>query len=344
MIRVELMEDFLLTVATRYSVHLALDLVWGLTADLEESLGSSNCNSLGRRRRFAVLRFVSELESLLFGFDGGWGGGGVTLRGMLAPSRHQAALLRETVSLLQLRRRFGSLHLTRSVRLDNLRAEARAAIRGGALATAEDSRARARIANNAAYFSSHIAFSRRLGDVAEKLRFTAPDRRPDALQEELKEINASGKVLGGDPLNRLCLDGRLQRAVRIPIKEGYVFKSKERTPVLLLVELVKDPPDAMSGVSESSGIQTLTDIVGMKGVVDDKFVSCEGTHTPPDRAQCSDDSSQEVSTSSSREEAESDNDLLLCPSTPSSLPEVHVNTRLASSGRCKSYRTTFLLL
>ena len=38
----ELVEDFLLTVGTRYSVHLALDLVCGLVADLEESLNPAH--------------------------------------------------------------------------------------------------------------------------------------------------------------------------------------------------------------------------------------------------------------------------------------------------------------
>lgn len=239
MIRVELMEDFLLTVATRYSVHLALDLVWGLTADLEESLGSSNCNSLSRRRRFAVLRFVSELESLLFDFEGGWGGGRLSLQGMLSPSQHQAALLRDAMSLLQLRRKFGSHYLTRSVRLDKLRSEALEPL-GVPSFKSDDSDVKAQIAKNAAYFSSHIAFARKLGNIAEKLRFTRVENRQEALREELKELNASGKILGGDPLNRLCRDGQFQRAVNIPINEGHVFRSKERTPVLLLAEIVED--------------------------------------------------------------------------------------------------------
>jgi hypothetical protein len=36
--RVDLVEDFLLTVATRFSIHLVMELVWSHTADLEESL------------------------------------------------------------------------------------------------------------------------------------------------------------------------------------------------------------------------------------------------------------------------------------------------------------------
>jgi Pyruvate/2-oxoacid:ferredoxin oxidoreductase delta subunit len=239
MIRVELMEDFLLTVSTRYSVHLALDLVWGLTADLEESLSSSNCHPASRLRRFAVLRFVSELESLLFDFDGGWGGGGVSLNGMLSPSDHQAGQVRGAMSLLQLYRRFGSHYLTRSVRLEKLRGEALEALGEYPSSIDESSQVRADIAKNAAYFSSHIAFARKLGDIAEKLRFTDVSKRSTTLELELKELNASGKILGGDPLNR-PVAGRFYRAVNIPINEGHVFRSKERTPVLFLTELVPE--------------------------------------------------------------------------------------------------------
>lgn len=239
MIRVELMEDFLLTVSTRYSVHLALDLVWGLTADLEESLSSSNCHPASRLRRFAVLRFVSELESLLFDFDGGWGGGGVSLNGMLAPSDHQAGQVRGAMSLLQLYRRFGSHYLTRSVRLEKLRGEALEALGEYPSSIDESSQVRADIAKNAAYFSSHIAFARKLGDIAEKLRFTDVSKRSTTLELELKELNASGKILGGDPLNR-PVAGKFYRALNIPINEGHVFRSKERTPVLFLTELVPE--------------------------------------------------------------------------------------------------------
>lgn len=239
MIRVELMEDFLLTVATRYSVHLALDMVWGLTADLEESLSSSNCNPASRLRRFAVLRFVSEFESLLFDFEGGWGGGGVSLNGMLSPSDHQAIQLRGAMSLLQLYRRFGSHYLTRSIRLEKLKAEALESLGEYPSSIDKSSQVRADIAKNAAYFSSHIAFSRRLGDIAEKLRFMDISKRSKALELELKELNASGKILGGDPLNR-PVTGLFYRVVNIPINEGHVFRSKERTPVLFLTELVPE--------------------------------------------------------------------------------------------------------
>mmetsp|Transcript_24443 Transcript_24443/g.43807 ORF Transcript_24443/g.43807 Transcript_24443/m.43807 type:complete len:1643 (+) Transcript_24443:86-5014(+) len=340
MIRVELMEDFLLTVATRYSVHLALGLVWGLTADLEESLGSSNCNPLSRRRRFAILRFVSELESLLFDFDGGWGGGGVSLHGMLSPSQHQAALLRDAMCLLQLRRRFGSHYLTRSVRLDKLRVEALKSLGEFPSSTADDAVVRARISKNAAYFSSHITFARKLGDIAEKLRFMELEKRPEALREELKEINASGKILGGDPLNRLCGDGRFQKAVHIPINEGHVFRSKERTPVLLLAELVKDLPETTSKVSESLTTQLFPDIAGMDIVEEkyDNFVLHEREQSPTGRTQSDDHSSQaSVSSSSTKntfcDQGESKNDSSSCPHSPSSLHRARINASTESPGR-----------
>lgn len=254
LIRVELVEDFLITVSTRYSVHLALDLTWSLMADLEESLGSSShCHYHTRGRRYAVLRFVSELESLLYDFDGGWGGGSVSLRGMLSPSQHQAALLRDSMSLLQVWRRFGSHFLSRSVRRDKLKAEALETV-GYSPTAADNARLRASIAKNATYFSSHINFARKLGDIAEKLRFMKPEHRSEALVKELTEINVTGKVLGGDPLNRLCSDGQFQKTVHVPINEGHVFRSKERTPVLLLAELVSDPRGAKTALSLASQV------------------------------------------------------------------------------------------
>ncbi|KAL7554920.1 hypothetical protein ACHAWF_018475 [Thalassiosira exigua] len=318
MIRVELMEDFLLTVSTRYSVHLALDLVWGLTADLEESLGPSNCNALGRRRRFAILRFVSELESLLFDFDGGWGGGGVSLHGMLSPSQHQAGLLRDAMSLLQLRRRFGSHSLTRSVRLDKLRAEALESL-DFPTDRAEASATRARIAKNAAYFSSHISFVRKLGNVAEKLRFMEPGLRAGALQNELKEINASGKILGGDPLNRLCGDGRFQRTVQIPVNEGHVFRSKERTPVLLLTESIKDAPETANDTSASTADQQCTSITEKDLPEQNNDLVSNGIGVLPDQLLCNEDQLFQESTSTSSQKDSSciqddgENGSLSCP-------------------------------
>jgi hypothetical protein len=303
LIRVELMEDFLLTVATRYSVHLALDLVWGLIADLEESLSSSNCNSFSRRRRFAVLRFVSELESLLFDFEGGWGGGGVSLHGMLSPSEHQSVLLRDAMSLLQLHRRFGSHYLTRSVRLDKLRSEALEALGEYPSSIDEAAQVKTQIARNAAYFSSHITFARKLGDIAEKLRFTELSKRSDTLKVELKEMNASGRKLGGDPLNRLCGDGQLITTVHLPINEGHVFRSKERTPVLLLAEVMKDPNESEEAASVSWQNPTNYD---EKILVD-----------PPEDKKSEDnrDDSSQVS-ATSIEQSDIRNNDLLCPHTP----------------------------
>ena len=330
--RVELMEDFLLTVATRYSVHLALDLVWGLIADLEESLGSSNCHAASRRRRFAVLRFVSELESLLFGFEGGWGGGGVSLHGMLSPSQHQSVLIRDAMSLLQLQRRFGSHFLTRSVRLEMLRAEALESLGEYPSSIDGGAKVRAQIAKNAAYFSSHVAFARKLGDIAEKLRFTEVEQRSETLRLELKELNGSGRVLGGDPLNRLCGGGSLYKAVRIPINEGHVFRSKERTPVLLLTELVRDVP--LETTNEKSGgiLQTLAS-TAKTVAVEVITTQCPPLENDNSELNTDDDSSQASATSA--EGNQTTHKTSSCPHTPTTPNRNDLDDSDESPGKSK---------
>mmetsp|Transcript_35806 Transcript_35806/g.72669 ORF Transcript_35806/g.72669 Transcript_35806/m.72669 type:complete len:1684 (+) Transcript_35806:365-5416(+) len=324
LVRVELVEDFLLTVAVQHSVHLALELVWGCIADLEESLGSPNTASYDcRRRRFAVLRFVCELESLLFDFDGGWGGGSVSLRSMLSPSQHQAILIKDAFCVLQLHRMYGSHHLSRSARLNKLKKEADreekeikeleadrdrvldtvwsdsasnssssssshadtgaeivasapppaasldapdalVASRARTMtteSTMEDAAAESvRMARNADYFSTQLMFTRRLGDIAERLRFTDVEKRSAALQAELDVLNSSGKM-GGDPLNRICdaegNAGGLAHVVHVPRNEGHVFRSKERTPVLLLMELIREESDiAVAAIRKSKIAKT----------------------------------------------------------------------------------------
>jgi hypothetical protein len=95
------------------------------------------------------------------------------------------------------------------------------------------------IAKNADYLSTHIAFTKRLGDIAYRLYYQPIDKRKNILEAELAKLNASG-TMGGDPLNRVKLNNYHTRVARIPIREGHVFRSKERTPVLLLVETLDE--------------------------------------------------------------------------------------------------------
>ena len=254
LIRVELMEDFLLTVCSKHSVHLSLELVWSCIADLEDSL--SNFSAAGaacQRRCYALLRFVCELESVLFDFDGGWGGGSVSLRGMLAPSDDQTILIKEAMGVLQMHRRFSSHHLTRSARLEKLQREAET--REGDVDASSTSNEQSqnkllsdvdavnhkyKVARNADYFMTQIMISRRLGDIAEKLHSKELHERSESLVDELDALNASGG-LGGDLLNKVCMtENGLINVMHIPSTEGHVFRSKERTPVLLLLETIRD--------------------------------------------------------------------------------------------------------
>lgn len=248
MARIELVEDFLLTVCIRHSIHLGLEIVWSCVADLDESRSAApTVSSSCRRRRFALMRFLCEMESLIFDLDGGWGGGSVSMRSMLSPSEDQLTLIKSTMGVLQMHRRFSSHHLSRSARLDKLNGEAAEFEDGeekseitseqGAMDAAQR---KYNIARNAEYFSTQLMFCRRLGDVAEKLRFMEVIDRKPALEKEFEILNASGR-LGGDPLNQVCnKDTDLVNVLRIPTTEGHVFRSKERTPVLLLMEIRRD--------------------------------------------------------------------------------------------------------
>ena len=253
--RIELMEDFLLTVATKYSIHLAAELIWSHTADLEDSKTLPYC----AKRKSSVLRFLCELESLLFDFDKGWGGGSVTVGQFLSPSNHQIQLLKLHMQDIQnYRLQQTDLWLSRSQRMDKLKTSMGKQQQqpnsnnlqsnnnnnddddddddaGGPSNNLELMAQEAlRIAKNADYLSSHLAFTKRLCDIAEKLRFLPVPERPTFLQRELSKLNASG-TMGGDPLNKVKTHH--SRVVRIPTTEGHVFRSKERTPVLLLVEI-----------------------------------------------------------------------------------------------------------
>mmetsp|Transcript_11302 Transcript_11302/g.21144 ORF Transcript_11302/g.21144 Transcript_11302/m.21144 type:complete len:1511 (+) Transcript_11302:160-4692(+) len=256
--RIELVEDFLLTVCVKNSVHLALELVWSCIADLEESTSSSTPTPSCRRRRFALMRFLCELESLIFDLEGGWGGGSVCLRGLMTPSEHQSSLIKESMGILQLHRRFSSHHLSRSARLEKLNAEAAADEDSNHIGKGiseeidlDAAKRKYEIANVAEYFSTQLMFCRRLGDIAEKLRFMNVEERADVLENELEILNSSGR-LGGDPLNHICRkNGEFVNVLKIPTNEGHVFRSKERTPVLLLMEIKREENISLEGKNDS---------------------------------------------------------------------------------------------
>ena len=96
------------------------------------------------------------------------------------------------------------------------------------------------LARNAEYFHAQIIFTRRLGDIAEKLRFMDEQQRLSTLQSEIEEINASGR-LGGDPTNKVTSSREtVLNVVRILPSECHVFRSKARTPILLLMEVERE--------------------------------------------------------------------------------------------------------
>ena len=305
--KIELLEDFLLTVASKHSIHLAIELVWSHTADLEDALSGSYIGSTTTfcgRRKSAVLRFLCELESLLFDFDTGWGGGSVTIGQFMSPSGHQVELLKSSMGRIQ-NCRLAADHdrLTRSYRLDKLQAAAAATATpaqgddgesGEMMVMAKEA---VRVANNADYMSSHLAFTKRLCDVAEKLRFLPVNERKGVLSTELAKLNASG-TMGGDPINVIKESNNENghtRVVRMPILEGHVFRSKARTPVLLLVETIEEGVDALveeekeeknevpskkEGIDESASREELKESLSKDANESEELVATTPIHDP----------------------------------------------------------------
>eukprot|EP00934_Nitzschia_sp_Nitz4_P003317 Nitzschia sp. Nitz4//scaffold155_size52807//3660//7830//NITZ4_006790-RA/size52807-processed-gene-0.13-mRNA-1//-1//CDS//3329537351//3307//frame0 len=244
--RIELMEDFLLTVATQHSIQLAIDLIWSHTADLEDAKATPP-KAVCTKRRYAVLRFLCELESLLFDHEMGWGGGTVTVGSFMGASPHQQSLLKSGMRSIQDYRMSHSVRLSRSRRVEKLlKEQQRKACNGNSgdgdlpgESPEEMAKEALRIAKNADYLSTHLVFTKRLGDIAGRLFYQPVEERKNILAAELAKLNASGSM-GGDPLNRVKRDGFHKRVVRLPMNEGHVFRSKERTPVLLLMETLDE--------------------------------------------------------------------------------------------------------
>jgi hypothetical protein len=260
--------------------------VWSHTADLEDSRSLGYC----AKRQFAVLRFLCELESLLFDFDGGWGGGSVTVGQFLSPSTHQIVLLKASMDRIQLYRLEEQDRLSRSQRLHKIKRSKRNGEVATDVAPEVLAQEALRVAKNADYLSSHLAFTKRLCDIAEKLRFLPLEDRPNTLQAELSKLNASG-TMGGDPLNIVVAkDTDHTRVVRIPTTEGHVFRSKERTPVLLLVETIDEGAeriaaekrDSLSKESRKEQEQEIDDSLPIKSLARMKVTeTTEGTLGPP---------------------------------------------------------------
>ena len=133
---------------------------------------------------------------------------------------------------------------------------------------------------NANYISSQLLFVRKLGEIAEKLRFLPIHRRQHALASELRKLNLylsegnkRDRICAGDPMAfvtslpedvaeaekgvKLNHCFGFAKVVHLPVNEGHVFRSKARTPVLLLMEVLRDVDTSAtsgSGISNEESI------------------------------------------------------------------------------------------
>mmetsp|Transcript_17488 Transcript_17488/g.45497 ORF Transcript_17488/g.45497 Transcript_17488/m.45497 type:complete len:152 (+) Transcript_17488:469-924(+) len=110
-----------------------------------------------------------------------------------------------------------------------------------------------------------------LTDVAELLRFTDRAQRQDRLKEELRELQQGGGVLLG--YFPMCgASEALCSVVRIPISDGYVFRTKARAPTLVLFEILRQP----SNLSDEESYPLTLDSVGINVNADGVVVGPQG--------------------------------------------------------------------
>jgi len=87
-------------------------------------------------------------------------------------------------------------------------------------------------------FYTELNFVRTLTHIADKMRFTDPTDRQEALAVQLDAMNNLGK-LGFFPMG--TPGEKLSSVIRIAATEGYVFKTKARAPTLVLFEIIRQP-------------------------------------------------------------------------------------------------------
>ncbi len=91
---------------------------------------------------------------------------------------------------------------------------------------------------SARYFREQFSLVKKLGGIADRLFHVEVPRRKASCQAEIEALNA--EISGGSPVCRA--DDGVVPLVRIPPDEVHVFRSKARTPVLVLMEVVNPPP------------------------------------------------------------------------------------------------------
>ena len=112
-----------------------------------------------------------------------------------------------------------------------------------------------------------LRFVAHLGQIAERMRFTEPRQRRDALVTELSELGclmsppepkSIGCRTGFDPFGRA--EQTLEPIVNIPVNEGHVFHTKARAPTMIVCEVLRTSSvDGSSDETPSESCSALCD-------------------------------------------------------------------------------------
>ena len=239
-------EEFLLVLCQR-SVHIAMEVTWHTLALLQKNHSTSAAAvSVDRMSatEYSLLKFVCQVESQVFGFYGDlnidnhhpdqtsrkknvcyWGGGAVVLQDVKVAKWRCTNVQQE-----------GMYHTMRVLKECNpfpLKYHDDVDVNASNPINRDKDRM-------AVYYRDQITFQRSLSNLADAL-FTIPHAdQASYLQQQLQVFNEKQMFgLGFRNGNGSSSNSdAISKVVRIPSREGHVFRSKARTPVLLLLEVL----------------------------------------------------------------------------------------------------------
>lgn len=271
MLQLEALEEFIVQVCTRSSVHIALRVVWSMMGYYEDTLQLAAPMAL-LAKRARIIRLTLHVEAAVRGF--------VTelnpeiLHIFTIPSEAQLDLIRREWVLVHncrchpllrpfppmtaLTKRLATWEKGGKKPLTNLPPAPHGVVSPPppptmeapttppSTSTSTSNSSNTNNINNAFSFAIEMKFVKELTDVAESLRHVDIPLRRETLRASLQRIQKDYKDVYF-PITRDY--GAMPRIIRVCVDEGAVFRSKARVPVLMCFEVMR-PVVADGAVTE----------------------------------------------------------------------------------------------